>query len=145
MSTSTKQWVGFVLGVAFALAAHTAALADVLPVVSAKSSIDRLSKKDLADIFLGRTARSPDGAPVVPVDQDEGSTTRDAFYATFIGKTPAQLRAYWSKIIFTGRGKPPPSVPDGVAARKLVATNPHAIAYVDRNQLDSTVKPVRID
>jgi len=145
VSPSTKQWAGLVLGVAFALAAHTAALADVVPVVSAKSSIDHLSKKDLADIFLGRTARSPDGAPVVPVDQDEGSTSRDEFYTTFLGKTPAQLRAYWSKIIFTGRGKPPPTVRGGVEARKLVATNPHAIAYVDRTQLDSTVKPVRVD
>ena len=145
MKTSTKQWVGVVLGVAFTLAAPAAALADVVPVVSAKSSIDHLSRKDLADIFLGRTTRSPDGAPVVPVDQDESSTTRDEFYTTFLGKTPAQLRAYWSKIIFTGRGRPPPTVPDAAAARKLVATNPHAIAYVERNQLDSTVKPVRIE
>jgi ABC-type phosphate transport system substrate-binding protein len=134
-----------VLGVAFILAVPAAALADVVPVVSAKSSIDHLSRKDLADIFLGRTARSPDGAPVVPVDQDESSPTRDQFYTTFLGKTSAQLRAYWSKIIFTGRGKPPPTVPGGVEARKLLATNPHAIAYMDRTQLDSTVKPVRVD
>ena len=145
MSTSIKRWGGVVLGVAFALAVPTAALADVVPVVSAKSSIDHLSKKDLADIFLGRTARSPDGAPVVPVDQDEGSTARDEFYTTFLGKTPAQLRAYWSKIIFTGRGKPPSSVADDVAARKLVATNPNAIAYVERKQLNSTVKAVRVE
>jgi ABC-type phosphate transport system substrate-binding protein len=145
VSTSAKRRIGVALGVACVLASLTPALADVVPVVSAKSSIDHLSRKDLTDIFLGRTARSPDGAPVVPVDQDEGSTTRDEFYTTFLGKTPAQLRAYWSKIIFTGRGKPPSSVPGGVEARKLVAMNPHAIAYVDRNQLDKTVKPVRID
>lgn len=145
MSTAAKRWVGLALGVACTLSALTPALADVVPVVSARSTIDHLSRKELADIFLGRTARSPDGAPVVPIDQDEGSTTRDEFYATFIGKTPAQLRAYWSKIIFTGRGKPPSTVLDGRDARKLVATNPHAIAYVERNQLDDTVKAVRLE
>jgi ABC-type phosphate transport system substrate-binding protein len=143
--TSTKRWVGFILGLGFAVAANTAALADVVLVVSAKSSIDHLSKKDLADIFLGRATRLPDGEQVVPIDQDEGSAARDEFYATFTGKTPAQLRAHWSKIIFTGRGKPPLSVPNGVEARKFVVTNPHAIAYLDRSQLDATVKPVRID
>ena len=145
MSTFAKQRVGLIFGFAFAIAGNTAALADVVPVVSAKCSLDHLSKKDLADIFLGRTARLPDGEQVQAIDQDEGSPVRDEFYATFLGKTPAQLKAHWSKIIFTGRGKPPLAVPNSGETHRLLATNPHAIAYMDRSQLDSTVKAVRID
>jgi ABC-type phosphate transport system substrate-binding protein len=143
--TSVRRWVGLIAGLAFALAAYTAALADVVPVVSAKSSVDHLSKQDLSNIFLGRTARLPDGDEVVPVDQDEGSAARDEFYLKFLGKTPAQVRAHWSKIIFTGRGKPPLSLPNGMEARKFVLTNPHAIAYLERSQIDATVKVVRVD
>jgi hypothetical protein len=55
------------------------------------------------------------------------------------------LKAHWSKIIFTGRGKPPLAVPNSAEARKLLATNPHAIAYLDRSELDNTVKAVHID
>jgi len=145
VKAAVKQWVGFVGGLAFALVANTAALADVVPVVSVKSTIAHLSKKELTDIFLGRTAQLSGGEPVVPIDQDEGVAARDEFYTTFIGKTAAQLRAHWSKIIFTGRGKPPLAVPSGAEARKVVAANPHAIAYIDRSQLDASVKAVRVD
>ena len=145
MKTLAKQWVGLIFGFAFVVAGNTAALADVVPVVSAKSSLDHLSKKDIADIFLGRTARLPNGEQVIAIDQDEGSPARDEFYASFLGKTPAQLKAHWSKIIFTGRGKPPLAVANSVETRKLLATNPHAIAYLDRSQLDSSVKVVRVD
>jgi ABC-type phosphate transport system substrate-binding protein len=143
--TSAKQYVGLLLGLALALAGSATALADVVPVVSVKSSVEHLSRKDLANIFLGRTANFPNGEEVVPIDQDEDSPARDEFYATFIGKTPAQLRAHWSKIIFTGRGKPPLSVPNGARVRKLLAANPHAIGYLDRKLLDHTVKVIRVE
>jgi ABC-type phosphate transport system substrate-binding protein len=125
--------------------ANATALADVVAVVSAQSPVEHLSKQQLADIFLGRTARLPSGEPVVPIDQEEGSPARDEFYLIFVAKTPAQLRAHWSKIIFTGRGKPPQTVPDGSAARELVIANPRAITYLDRSQLNGAVKAVRID
>lgn len=145
MKTFARQRAGLLIGLAFAIAANTTALADVVPVVSARSSVDHVGKKDLADIFLGRTAQLPDGEQVVPIDQDEGSAARDEFYATFVGKTSAQLRAHWSKIIFTGRGKPPLAVANGIEARKLIAGKPHAIAYLDKSQVDSSVKVVRVD
>jgi ABC-type phosphate transport system substrate-binding protein len=121
------------------------ALADVVAVVSAKSQVDHLSKKELADLFLGRTARLPDGSQVMPVDQEEGSPARSEFYTEFVGKSPAQMREHWSKIIFTGRGKPPFAVANDAATRKLVAGNPHAIGYIDRSQLDNSVKVLRVD
>jgi hypothetical protein len=61
----------------------------------------------LQDIFLGKTARFPDGSQAVPVDQSEGTIVRDEFYNKLVGKSAAQMKAYWSKIIFTGRGQPP--------------------------------------
>lgn len=145
MRITARQRIGLVVAFAFAYVASPTALADVVPVVSAKSAVDHLSKKELADIFLGRTSRLPNGEQVVPIDQDEGSPARDQFYETFVGKTSAELRAYWSKIIFTGRGQPPLAVPNGVKERKLIATNPNAIGYLEKSQLDSTVKAVRID
>jgi len=81
----------------------------------------------------------------VPIDQDEGSVARDEFYQVVVGKNPGQLKAYWSKVIFTGRGKPPAVVADGAAARKRVASDSHAIAYVERTLVDETVKVVKVD
>jgi hypothetical protein len=107
---------------------------------SAKSPVGTLSKSQVADLFLGRTLRFPDGTQAVPIDQEEGSPARDEFYATFTGKSPAQLKAHWSKIIFTGRGKPPKAVSNSLEVRKLIAANPRAVSYIERSAVDSSVK-----
>jgi ABC-type phosphate transport system substrate-binding protein len=132
------------MGLALSLGA-TAAMADVVVVVSAKSSLEHLSKNEIAALFLGRTARLPNGELALPIDQDEGSAQRDEFYATFAEKNPAQLKAHWSKVIFTGRGKPPLAVANAIEARKAVAANPRAITYMDRSLLDSSVKALRVE
>jgi ABC-type phosphate transport system substrate-binding protein len=117
-----------------------AARADVVAVVSSKSALNTLSKNQLADIFLGKTHQFPDGTPAVPIDQEEGSPTRDEFYAVFTGQSPAQMKAHWSKVIFTGRGKPPRTASDSTEVKKAIAANPRSISYIDRSALDSTVK-----
>jgi ABC-type phosphate transport system substrate-binding protein len=132
------RWAIF--GLALSLAMARVGKADVVVVVSAKSAVSTLSKDQVMDIFLGKTTRFPDGAPAVPIDQMEGSAARDEFYATFANKSPAQVKAHWAKILFTGRGQPPKSVSNSVEVRKLIAANPRAISYIERSDLDSTVK-----
>jgi ABC-type phosphate transport system substrate-binding protein len=118
----------------------SAAPADVVAVVSARSTVTALSRNQVADIFLGKTARFPNGSPAVPIDQAEASTVREAFYSQFTGKSAAQMKAHWSKIIFTGRGKPPKAVSTGTEARTLIAANPQAIGYIERASVDDSVK-----
>src|ERR1700683_2495472 len=131
-----------VVALALSLAMPGVGEADVVVVASSKSAVSTLSKDQVTDIFLGKTSRFPDGAPAVPIDQVEGSPARDEFYATFANKSPAQVKAHWTKIIFTGRGQPPKSVSNSVEVRKLIAANPQAISYIDRSAIDSTVKVV---
>jgi ABC-type phosphate transport system substrate-binding protein len=119
-------------------------IADVVVVVSSKSTITILSKSQIADIFLGKTARFPDGSPAVPVDQSEGTLARDGFYSAFTGESAAQLKAHWSKIIFTGRGQPPKAVPNSLALKTLVAENPAAIGYIEATFVDETLRVVKV-
>jgi ABC-type phosphate transport system substrate-binding protein len=114
--------------------------ADVVAVVSSKNPVTSLSKSQVADIFLGKTARFPDGTLAVPIDQEESSPARDEFYATFTGKSPAQIKSHWTKIIFTGRGQPPKAVSNSTEVSRLIAANPQAIGYIERSAVDSSVK-----
>src|ERR1700675_3328353 len=126
--------------IALALSVGTgAARADVVAVVSSKSSVAVLSKNQVVDIFLGKTSRFPNGEQAVPIDQVEGSAARDEFYATFTGKSAAQIKAHWSKIIFTGRGQPPKEVPASIEVKKEVEKNPKAIGYIERSLVDGSV------
>src|SRR6202167_4967235 len=116
--------------------------ADVVAVVSARSPIIALEKSQVADIFLGKASRFPNGLQAVPIDQAEGSAVRDEFYGKVVGKTAAQIKAYWSKIIFTGRGQPPPSVSNSIEMKKRISENPAAIGYIDRSLVDDSVTVV---
>lgn len=133
------------LAIALALAALATAPArvlaqDVVPVVSAKSPVTALSSHQVADIFLGKATRFPDGTQAVPIDQNEDSPARERFYAQFAGKSPAQVKAHWSKLIFTGRGQPPKQVAGGAEMRRAVAENPSAIGYIDPKLVDASVR-----
>jgi hypothetical protein len=85
-------------------------------------------------------SRFPNGELAVPIDLRDGSPERDQFYAKITGKTPAQVKAYWSKIIFTGRGQPPKAVPTDLDVKKFVAANDTAIGYIDAALLDNSVR-----
>ncbi len=91
---------------------------------------------------MGRMIRFPDGRQVVPVDQVESSAAREAFYLKFADKSPAQIKAYWSRIIFTGRGQPPPEVSNDIEVKKFIARHPDAIGYIEQKLVDDSVKVV---
>jgi hypothetical protein len=131
----SRRLVGFAL-----LLLSNTARADVVAVVSAESAITELSKSQVADIFLGRSRRFPNGTQAVPIDQDEGAAVRDEFYATFTGKSAAQVKGYWARMIFTGRGQPPRTASNALELRKLLAANPQAIAYLERSAVDASVR-----
>ena len=117
---------------------------DVVAVVSARSPLVSLGTNQVADIFLGKTSRFPDGTLAVPIDLNEDSPAREKFYVQLTGKSPAQMKAHWSKIIFTGRGQPPRQVASNAEARKAIAENPSAIGYIDASQVDASVKVLAI-
>lgn len=117
-----------------------AVMADVVVVVSANSPAVELSRGQLEDIFLCKVKRFPDGREVMPIDQEEGTAVRDEFYAKFTGRSFAQIKAHWSKIIFTGRGLPPKTVLNSFEVKKQVVENPNAIGYIEQSEVDSRVR-----
>ncbi len=133
-----------ILGLALCLCWGTTA-AQVVAVVSSKSPVTALSKNQVADIFLGRASRFPDGGPAVPIDQAEGSVARDEFYEKIAGKSAPQVKAHWAKIIFTGRGRPPEQVSNGVEMKKAITKNPRAIGYIESDQVDANVRVLVVD
>ncbi|WP_245947809.1 phosphate ABC transporter substrate-binding protein [Billgrantia montanilacus] len=125
-----------VLGLFLALIVGSAS-AEVVVVVSAQNPTESLTRAQLTDIYLGRLNRFPSGESVTPIDQREGATAHRLFYRDYLGQTPAQIKAHWSKLIFTGRGQPPRSVADDSAMADTVAASPDALGYLDSTYLDS--------
>ena len=117
---------------------------EVVVVVAANTSVSKLSKNQLSKIFLGKSRRFPDGSRAVPLNQNEGNLERDNFYQQVSGKSPSQVKAHWSKLIFTGRGQPPKEASDDAAVKYLLNNNGVNIGYIDRKAVDDSVKIVAI-
>lgn len=130
------------MALSLTLLASAAAFADVVVIVSAKNANYGLEKTDVEQIFLGKTSTFPDGSKAVPIDQNEGSASRDAFNDRVLGKSASQLKAYWSRLIFTGKGTPPKESGNDAEVKALVADNPNLVGYVDAKVVDSSVKIV---
>ena len=118
----------------FALAAAAANAADVVVIVSAKSSAATMTADDIANIYLGKsTAMKP---------VDNATAVRSQFYTAVAGKDEAQVKAIWSKLVFTGKATPPKELPSSADVVKAVAADPNAIGYVEKGAVDASVKVV---
>jgi len=140
MTTTAAKLLGAALALVLTCAAAQAG--DLVVIVSARSSVDALRPDQVAAIFLGQSARFPGGALATALDQPIGSSERNQFYLRVTGKTPALLKAHWSKLVFTGRGQPPRELQDSAAVRRAVADDPGLIGYIDREALDPSVRQV---
>ncbi|MEW7850303.1 phosphate ABC transporter substrate-binding protein [Massilia aurea] len=124
--------------------AASSASAELVVIVSSRNPNPVLNAEQVSAIFLGQTGRFPDGAAAIAIDQGLGAAQRDLFYRQLTGKTPALLKAHWSKMVFTGRGQPPREAANDAAVRRLVADNPSMIGYIERAALDASVRPVMV-
>jgi ABC-type phosphate transport system substrate-binding protein len=121
-----------------------AGAADLVVIVSSRNPVAALRADQVAAIFLGQSVRFPDGAEAVPYDLRLGAALRDEFYARVTNKTPALMKAHWSKMVFTGRGQPPAELSDSAAVRRRVADDLDAIGYIERSALDASVHAVLV-
>lgn len=105
------------------------------------SNANELDKSTITRIYTGKAKSFPNGDQAVPINQGDGGTT-DAFNKSVLNKSTSQLRAYWSKLIFTGKGAPPKVVESEAEILQLVSTNPNIIGYVDEGSVNDSVKVV---
>ncbi|MFC3033833.1 phosphate ABC transporter substrate-binding protein [Pseudoalteromonas fenneropenaei] len=94
-------------------------------------------------IFTGKEKAFTNGNKVIPIGQEATSPATDEFNEKVLNKTAAQLKAYWSKLVFTGKGTPPKEVSNDAEVIKLVAANPDTIGYVSSSAVDGSVKVIQ--
>lgn len=124
------------------IAAANLAFAEVAVIVHPSQGVNSLTEDDVSRLFLGKTKSFPGGAQAVPINQNEGSASRDKFNEAVCKKNASQYKAYWSQLVFTGKGTPPKDGGDDAAVKALIAANPNMVGYVDSSVVDSSVKVV---
>lgn len=118
------------------------AWADLVVVTNPKSGIDRMSREEVVFVFLGRWRQLPSGIAAVPIDLPIDSPERAAFYRQLVSKSPSEIKAYWSRLMFSGGARPPISPDSREEQIRILASTPGAIGYLDRSVVDNRMKIV---
>jgi ABC-type phosphate transport system substrate-binding protein len=123
------------------LLASLSSQADVVIIVNQGNTSD-INKTSVSQLFLGKAKTFSNGSLAVPINQIYGGNITKEFTRKALKKSPNQLKAYWSKLMFTGKGTPPQAVKNDAEVIKLISNNPNLIGYVSTSADTSTVKVV---
>jgi ABC-type phosphate transport system substrate-binding protein len=99
-------------------------------VVNAANPTASLSADEVSKMFFKKTPRWKNGDKVLPVDLSDQSPVRDSFSEQVHNRPTAAVKAYWQKMIFSGRDVPPFEKASADEVLAYVRANPGAIAYV---------------
>jgi ABC-type phosphate transport system substrate-binding protein len=116
--------------------------AELVVIVNPKNPAASLSADQVAQIFLGKSSSFPGGGAATPINIAEGVALRDEFYIKVADKNPGQVKAYWAKQMFSGKGSPPRELGSSADVKHAVASDANAIGYVEKSAVDSSVKAV---
>jgi len=112
------------------------AMAEVVVVVNPKAAESSMTKDQVAQFFLGKSTS------MSPVDQPESAPIRAEFYKKVTDKEASQVKSLWSKLVFTGKATMPKEAADSAAVKKMVASDPKAIGYIEKSAVDASVKVI---
>ena len=118
------------------LGAALPASAEVVVIVSPKNPASRMFSEQASQFFLGKSNL------FAPVDLPESSAVRAEFYKKVADKDTAQVKALWSKLVFTGKATAPKEYASAAEVKKAVAADPKAIGYIEKSAVDDTVKVI---
>src|SRR4051812_12299456 len=89
------------------LTVASSAFSGSVVIVNPKNQVSALALDQAARLFLAQISSFPDGSMAKPVNLPEGNALRDEFYVKTSQKNADQLKSYWARLMFTGRGMPP--------------------------------------
>ncbi|MBE0360165.1 type 2 periplasmic-binding domain-containing protein [Pseudoalteromonas aliena] len=116
------------------------AFAEVAVIIN-PSNTSTIDIDAIKKIYLGKNKSFDNGTKVSPVDQN-GTAVADEFNDKVVGKSSSQINAYWSKLVFTGKGTPPGKLDSDQAVIDFVAANKDAIGYIDSAKVSDKVKVI---
>lgn len=111
-------------------------------VVVHPSNAAAFDSKTVQRIFLGKLNSFSTGEKVIAVDLQESLDIHKQFSEKVLKKKQSQLKSYWAKLVFTGKGKPPKKVDSAAAIITAIKEDSNTIAYMDASDVTDDVKVV---
>ncbi len=124
------------------LAPEIYAADDRLVVVTHPDNNLDITREDLYRLYFGKRSKLPPDAQLTPVVNDGDEALLHYFSNLMLHRSTRQLRSYWARQLFTGKGTPPVRVKNSIDLKELIAANPKFIGYLWESDLDASVRVV---
>lgn len=111
-------------------------------IVNPASTLKSISKADLKKVYTGKLSKLG-GQKATPVNLSDSDPLFTVFISQIIGMTPAQYKQFWVDNQVRGEGVAPVKVIRSTA-KKIVASTPGAIAYIEESSVDASVKIITL-
>lgn len=112
-------------------------------VAHADVPVDSIEREVLSQAFLQKSVRWSDGTPIRPVSLNV-QRVRETFAQAVLGKSDLELKKYWQRQIFTGRGSPPPDRSTDEEVLDFVRQTPGAVGFVSAGTRTTGVKVLQL-
>lgn len=136
-SRALMMTLPLILAVACLLLSPTTRAAGSVSVgVNESESVMELTEDQVRDLFMGKKIVLPGNSQRVVLFDCPDKAVREAFYQRVAKRTDVQMRAYWTRMQFTGEGIPPQKPADSNELRQRMASTQGAVGYckpVDMN------------
>lgn len=113
-----------------------------IAVIVNKANNASLDKSAIEKIFTGRMKSFPDGNVAIPMNAAKSMSSRDDFNQNVLGRSSSQVNAYWSKLVFTGKGNMPMELGSDTEIISTISANTGAIGYVNVSSVTDDVKVI---
>ena len=130
-----KQWLMSIVLIAFIAPLHAGVAVIVNP-----DNNQQLDPKQVRSIYLGKLRSFRNGDEIRPYDLPANSTDWNRFVEKVLRKTPSTLNAYWARMLFSSKGKPPRTMDSELEVLNEVASRKNAIGYINSNLVDNSVR-----
>ena len=115
-------------------------------IVNQSNSVDELSLAELRAVFLGERSHWPNGRRITLVMMEQGQPEREAILREICRLSEADFRRRILQGLFTGEVLvSPKTLATPVGVRKFVFNVPGAIGYLRPEDVDASVKVIRVE
>jgi ABC-type phosphate transport system substrate-binding protein len=126
-------------------ARETTAHTSLVIIVNVQNPVNELSVGDLRRILLGETTRWPDGRRITVAMRESAQAERDAVLRLVCNMSDQDYTRYLLHATFRGALQSSPKVLEtATGVRRFVFNVPGAIGYVRGDEVDGSVKAVRL-
>ena len=111
---------------------------DIVVVISNDLAVSELSKAQIKRLFLAKSSQIDNIR--VKIVELENTSYKEHFYKEVSGKSKAQLRSYWTTLIYTGKAQPPRQLENMQELLKRMREDKKIITYLPVSKITKDMK-----